>query len=324
MQELHADSRLRALSLCSGIGAGCLGLARWCRTVGYIERDSFAQAILLAGMENALLDPAPVFSDLERFDGTAWRGVVDIVDANPPCQPYSLAGLRRGNDDERALWPELVRIVRECEPAFVFIENTPDFLSHAEPVWRELRGLGFEWEKPLFATASHVGAIHGRRRVFLLAAHADRSRLAQRRGERGDAFQERATAERSGDGASDPHGQRELEPHDAERAESRGDARALARGRDLLSADPNSPGLESEWCGWVFDGERQTFRHDPERCNPRCRIRGTAWDAQSPVCRVDAGYPYRADLLRVLGNAVPPQQTALAFGELISGFGIEP
>lgn len=279
------DLALRSLSLCAGIGAHDIALRRWCSTVGYVERDAFAASILVGGRAQAILDQAPIWDDLRTFESAAWRGCVDLVSSGLPCQPYSVAGKRRGNDDERAIWPELVRIVRECEPAFVFIENTPEFLTHAEPVWRELRGLGFEWEEPLFVTASHVGAIHKRRRVFLLAAHRDRAGLALGESERRDAREERASAERDRRGA----------------------------------ADTDGAGFEGEWCGWVFDSERQTFRHDAHRCSDRCRTRGTHWDSESPVCRVDAGSPYRADLLRVLGNAVPPQQTERAFQELIGG-----
>jgi site-specific DNA-cytosine methylase len=108
---------------------------------------------------------------------------VDCLTAGIPCQPYSLAGKRLGHADERALWPELVRIVRECEPALVFIENTPDFLHHFGPVWGELWGMGFELAPPLLQTASELGAPHERERVFILAAHPARQRWRQRRSE---------------------------------------------------------------------------------------------------------------------------------------------
>lgn len=368
---------LRSLSLCAGIGAHDIALRRWVRTVGYVERDAFAAACLVEGMAQEILDSAPIWDDLCTFDGRAWRGVVDLVSAGIPCQPYSVAGKRKGNDDERALWPELVRIVREVEPGFVFIENTPEFITHAEPVWRELRGLGFEWEEPLFVTASHVGAIHKRRRVFLLATHGDRARLALGQGERGNAREERATAERdrrgvadangaairhesgriggphgsgaavvgdSRDGAPDTAGISERELHHEERSVARCNARAVVAGRDCEPSDsssigrregrtesarlerrrdapldrrapshPDRTGFEGEWCGWVFDRERQTFRHDADRCSDRCRTRGTHWDSESPVCRVDARPPNGADSLHVLGNAVPPQQTEQAF-----------
>ena len=53
-----------------------------------------------------------------KLDGRPWRGAVDIVTAGYPCQPFSLAGRRRGSDDPRHLWPHIARIVRECAPPF--------------------------------------------------------------------------------------------------------------------------------------------------------------------------------------------------------------
>lgn len=175
---------MNGLALCAGVGGLELGLhlaiGRTYRTVGYVEREAYAAAALVARMEDAALDPAPIFDDLSRFDSRPWRGVVDIVSAGIPCQPYSAAGQQHGHADERALWPHLVRIVAECEPGLVFIENVPPFLGHAEPVWRQLLRLGFVWAPPLLATASHFGAPHARERVFMLAAHPDRQGLEGR------------------------------------------------------------------------------------------------------------------------------------------------
>lgn len=304
---------LRSLSLCAGIGGIDLGLERLgaARTVCYVERDPFAVQCLVGNMRRGMLDDAPVWDDLCAFEGREWCGRVDLVVSGLPCQPYSLAGKRRGNDDERALWPEFVRVVRESEPAVVFLENVPAFLNHAEPLFDALRALGFEWAPPLFVTASHVGAIHRRKRIFLLAAHAarlghERSWAAWNRWDRPEdcdmLFANTDGAElrhepRRGSGSNRT---REAEPRDAREG----------------APDAHDNGLESEWCGWVFDRERQTFRHDPDRCNLRCRIAGSAWSVESPVCRVDAGTPGRPRQLRALGNAVVPQVAALAFSEL--------
>ena len=94
------------------------------RTVGHVERETYAAAILVARMEDAALDPAPVWDDVATFDGRPWRGAVDIVTAGYPCQPFSVAGKRRGADDPRHLWPHVARIVGEVEPPFVFLEMT--------------------------------------------------------------------------------------------------------------------------------------------------------------------------------------------------------
>lgn len=91
------DACLFGLSLCSGAGGLDLGLhlaLSGYRTVGHVERDAYAAAILVARMEDAALDCAPVWDDVATFDGRPWRGAVDIVTAGYPCQPFSVAGTR--------------------------------------------------------------------------------------------------------------------------------------------------------------------------------------------------------------------------------------
>jgi DNA (cytosine-5)-methyltransferase 1 len=122
-------------------------------------------------MEDEALGQAPVWDNLLTFNGTPWRGVVDIIAAGIPCVSYSVAGKRRGNDDERALWPELVRVVGEVRPSMVFIENVPAFVTggHFQPAGEELSRLGYQIEDPVFLRAEDVGAPHRRERVFILA-----------------------------------------------------------------------------------------------------------------------------------------------------------
>src|SRR5215470_2302917 len=175
---------MNGLALCSGVGGLELGVRIATggdfRVVCHVEREAYAAATILARMDDQAMDRAPIWDDLTTFDGGAWRGLVDCVTAGIPCQPYSLAGEQAGHEDERALWPELVRIVEECEPAFVFIENVPPFLKHFEPVWSCLSGVGFQFAPPLLQTATTRGGPHVRERLFVLAAHPDRARLAQR------------------------------------------------------------------------------------------------------------------------------------------------
>lgn len=139
------------------------------RTVCYVERDGFAASVLVDRMEAAELDPAPIWDDLESFDGRAWRGAVDLISAGFPCQPFSAAGKKLGTDDARWVWPDIARIVRDVGPRFVFLENVAGLVRHGLPdVLGSLAGLGFDAEWDLF-TASGVGAPHRRARFFLLA-----------------------------------------------------------------------------------------------------------------------------------------------------------
>ena len=145
------------------------------RVVGYVERDSYAATALVARMEESSMDLASIFvGEIQNMDGRELRGHVDVVCGGIPCQPYSLAGKQLGNGDDRALWREFARVVGECQPSLVFIENVPTFVTGGgfRPLGEELCRLGYEIASPLFLSAGAVGAPHGRRRVFILA-HRD-------------------------------------------------------------------------------------------------------------------------------------------------------
>ena len=230
---------LFGLSLCAGAGGLDLGLKLaepGYRAVGYVERDAYAAAILVARMEEAVLDQAPVWDDVAGFDGRPWRGVVDCLSAGYPCQPFSVAGQRRGTDDSRHLWPHIARVIAECRPEWVFLENVANHLNLGyREVRGELEGLGFGVTEGLF-TAAEVGAPHRRQRLFILA-HAEgyhgRPQFepkGKRRGRSGSAGKCPVLG--------DAHGQRRRE---AERRQSP-ERRPAASGQGL--GDPISAGLE--------------------------------------------------------------------------------
>lgn len=172
------DACLFGLSLCSGAGGLDLGLAialPGYRAVGHVERETYAAATLVARMEDASLDQAVVWDDVATFDGRPWRGAVDIVTAGYPCQPFSVAGKRRGADDPRHLWPHVARIIGEVEPPFVFLENVAHHLRLGFPeVASGLVGMGYKLAAGLF-TAEEVGAPHKRERLFILAIRERRA-----------------------------------------------------------------------------------------------------------------------------------------------------
>lgn len=171
IEKARVNVALRSISICAGIGGLDLGLeiaVPESRTVCYLEREAFAVACLVAAMEQGRLAPAPVWSDLGTFDGRAWRGAVDCIIAGLPCQPYSVAGARKGHDDERAIWPDFIRVIEECAPALVFLENVAAFVQYFRPVGERLSALGYRIEVGIFS-ASEVGAPHRRERFFALA-----------------------------------------------------------------------------------------------------------------------------------------------------------
>ena len=173
----------RILSICTGAGGLDLGVKLACpaaRTVCYVEREAFAVAELVAAMEVACLDEAPVWSDLGSFDGTAWRGRVDWLIGGIPCQPHSTASnQRRGAEDERDLWPDAARVIREVQPSLVFLENVDGILRYYfDAIRPELQGLGYRLEAGLFS-AAEVGAPHERQRFFVLG-YRDGGRVNER------------------------------------------------------------------------------------------------------------------------------------------------
>lgn len=179
---------MNGLALCAGIGGLELGIhlavGDTYRTVCHVEREAYAAASLVARMEDETLDRAPVWDDLETFDGRPWCGKVDIVSAGFPCQPFSNAGKRRGTSDERWLWKDIARILGEVRPRYVFLENVRGILTPAQrdalgAVLGTLADLGYDAEWDVFS-AAEVGASHRRERFFLLG-HADQPRLEGRR-----------------------------------------------------------------------------------------------------------------------------------------------
>lgn len=163
---------LFGLSLCAGTGGLDLGLHLAMpeyRTICYVERESYAASTLVARMEDAALDQAPIWDDVTNFNGKAWRGVVDIVHGGYPCQPFSVAGRKLGDKDPRHLWPHIARIVREIKPPVCFFENVGGHLRLGfEQVHDDLQRMGYRVKAGLF-TAAEVGAPHKRERLFILA-----------------------------------------------------------------------------------------------------------------------------------------------------------
>ena len=161
------------LGLCAGVGMLELGVdiaIGGSRAVGYVERDSFAAAILLERMEDAALEPAPIWAgDLATFPWRDFRDVVDIVTAGFPCQPHSVAGARAGVEDERWIWPEIMAGIRVLRPGIVVLENVSGIRSSGglAPVLGDLAEGGFRvaWTS---LRASDVGASHQRERVFIV------------------------------------------------------------------------------------------------------------------------------------------------------------
>lgn len=166
------NNKLATLSLCTGyggleLGLGLAGVEH--RTVAYVEIEAYAIANLVAKIEQGKLDEAPIWSNLKTFNAEPFRGKVDIVTGGYPCQPFSLAGERKGTADPRHLFPYIERIISTIQPTFCFFENVEGHLSQGfDEVQASLRDLGYGVEAGLFS-ASEVGASQQRKRLFILA-----------------------------------------------------------------------------------------------------------------------------------------------------------
>jgi len=160
------------ISLCAGVGGLDLGLRIAlpdARCVCYVEREAFCIAHLVDKMEAGWLDTAPVWTDIKTFDGKPWRGKVRGLIGGYPCQPFSVAGQRKGEQDERHLWPEIKRLICEIRPSWCFFENVAGHLRLGfDKVLCDLAKIGYDVIWTVIA-AGDVGATHQRKRLFILA-----------------------------------------------------------------------------------------------------------------------------------------------------------
>lgn len=152
------------IGMCAGIGGLELGVASVLPTIPicFVEQDPLCTSVLARHWPDT-----PIWSDLETFDGLAWRGAVDLVLAGFPCQPFSSAAA--GRNVEPDLWPAVAQQIAAVEPAAVLLENV---VRHTGAE-HDLCAMGFTVTST-FVRASDVGAPHHRRRWFCLAVHPDR------------------------------------------------------------------------------------------------------------------------------------------------------
>jgi len=160
------------LALFAGAGGGLLA-SRWLlgwRTVCAVELEPYRREVLLRRQRDGLLDLFPIWDDARTFDGRPWRGVVDIVTAGFPCQPFSVAGKRCGERDQRNLWPDTIRIIREVRPLYVLLENVPGLLAdwYFGRILGDLAKSGFDARWCVLG-ADDAGASHRRKRLWILA-----------------------------------------------------------------------------------------------------------------------------------------------------------
>ena len=168
------------LSLFTGAGGGELGaiLNGW-HTVGYVEWDDYCQRVLAQRIRDGILPEAPIFSDVRAFISEgyaeAYQGMVDVISAGFPCQPFSVAGQCRAEDDPRNMWPATIECLRIIRPQYALLENVPGLLvqPYIRRIFGDLAAAGYDtaWKT---VPAEILGAPIVRERLFIVA-RADRS-----------------------------------------------------------------------------------------------------------------------------------------------------
>ena len=165
----------RVLDLFSGIGGFSLGLERaGMQTVAFVENEPYCRAVLQKHWPDVVK-----YKDVRGFDGRFWRGPVEIVCGGFPCQPWSDAGVKRGVEDDRDLWPEMARIIEESQPEWVIGENVSGFVNQPMGLDRsisDLEGLGYTVQT-FGIPACSTGAPHRRMRAWIVA-HASQPGLS--------------------------------------------------------------------------------------------------------------------------------------------------
>ena len=266
---------MKVLDLFSGIGGFSLGLERaGMETVAFCEYDDKARQVLKKHWPDV-----PQYHDVrtltrEQLENDGIESI-RLICGGYPCQPFSTAGRRKGEDDDRHLWPELFRLVQEIRPTWVLCENVAGHITMGlDSVLADLEREGYACQ-PLVIPACAVGAYHRRDRVWILA-YADNSH-----GKRGWVSS----------------GVREEQPNFDSGGASRNACEVLA------NAD----------CGRQQGPGQYVESFNPEEGREEKASHAVAsselgvWLPEPNVGRVAHGVPGRVDRLKQLGNAVVPQ-----------------
>ena len=159
---------LKVLDLFSGIGGFSLGLEStgFFKTIAFVEKDKFCQKVLRKNFPNI-----PIEDEVRNVKGERFKA--DVITGGFPCQPFSVAGKRRGTEDDRFLWDETIRIVSEQKCKWFIGENVEGIINIQDgmvfrQIHDDLESEGFEVQS-LVIPASGVGAWHQRKRVWIIA-----------------------------------------------------------------------------------------------------------------------------------------------------------
>jgi len=329
-------------SLFSGIGGFDLA-AEWAGWTNafHCEWADFPRKVLKHYWPNS-----ESYGDIKETDFSKWRGIVDVVSGGFPCQPYSMAGKRLGKEDDRHLWPEMLRAIREIQPSWVVGENVRGFLNWSgglvfDEVQADLEAAGYE-VIPFLLPACGIGAPHRRDRIWFVAySESNRNRGGL----------QRMASENESQREPKEHGQNDLQPGNDGQisviANANSNGHELRGFREDRPTESESPCIKEErerlWTndrgtgeqghaadtsnerlqGRQFNGTLDTQRQDRREQSPRPVTEfhqvgnWQNFPTQSPVCSGDDGLPaeldgitfskWRNESIKAYGNAIVPQ-----------------
>lgn len=307
---------MKHLDLFSGIGGFALA-ARWAgyETVQFVENEPYCQRVLAKHWPDV-----PIHGDIHTFDGKQFTGTIDLLTGGFPCQPFSVAGKKKGSGDDRYLWPEMARVIAEVKPRWVVAENVSGIVEMAlDTVLADLESQGYE-TGTLVVPACATDAPHRRDRVWIVA-HNDGTRASQR-----------GTARRGNEDLRRPNG--EAAPSHGIRAQRVNGPRKNGGDGFVADADDSSRPRFGQHCGSVLSeqgsirlsgssapvvnttsGRLPESEHESRFAGERgsdatertCATGSSWWTVEPNVGRVAHGVSRRVDRLRALGNAIVPQ-----------------
>lgn len=286
------NKELTILDLFSGIGGFSLGLERaGLRTIAFCEIEPFCRKVLGKHWPHV-----PIAQDIRQLTyengilcdaGRAiYEGGIDLICGGFPCQPFSVAGRKKGTEDHRDLWPQMFRIIQQAQPSWVIGENVANFTNLAFTRSKtDLEREGYTVQ-PFIIPACAVGAPHRRDRVWIIA-HADGKRCQSG----SDHRQERSILHHQ-------HGHAEEDQRSGNIGQ-RGTCSAGAVAADdgcerIQGSEPQSLSGQQAF-SWCKDVRRTAdYFNRPDIPEPL-------------ICGNSDGFSSRVDRIRALGNAVVPQ-----------------
>ena len=298
---------LTHLSLFSGIGgldiaAEMAGFV----TVGQCEWADFQTKVLEKHWPDV-----PRWRDIRTLTGDSFYEhtglrTVDVISGGFPCQPFSLAGKRKGEGDDRYLWPEMLRVIRELRPTWVIGENVPGIVNLAlDTVLSDLENAGYS-AQAFVVPACGVDAPHKRERCAILAYAVNRGSTVWGNWKLSDAETNGRERNDNGIGAQTAFtGERRKD-----KPGTTGMADGLSESVHATTADTDTEGLQRRSGLQICEGgvlqtpsPRASGSHSP----------WNNWPSEPGILRVVDGVPNRVDRIKSLGNAVVPQQFYIFF-----------